>query len=54
MARPWSLAVLVQPSIPSPDSFRLIDGMPVLGTGKLELKRLKEVALEEFQVSRQQ
>ena len=34
--------------IPSPDSFRRIDAIPVLGTGKLDLKRLKDVALAEF------
>jgi acyl-[acyl-carrier-protein]-phospholipid O-acyltransferase/long-chain-fatty-acid--[acyl-carrier-protein] ligase len=30
--------------IPSTDSFRHVDAIPVLGTGKLDLKRLKEVA----------
>jgi acyl-[acyl-carrier-protein]-phospholipid O-acyltransferase/long-chain-fatty-acid--[acyl-carrier-protein] ligase len=30
--------------IPSTDSFRRVDAIPVLGTGKLDLKRLKEVA----------
>ena len=34
--------------IPSPDSFRRIDEIPVLGTGKADLKRVKELALEEF------
>ncbi len=34
--------------IPSPDSFRRVDAIPVLGTGKLDLKRVKEVALGEF------
>lgn len=35
--------------IPLPDSFRQIKEIPVLGTGKLDLKRVKEMALEEFQ-----
>ena len=30
--------------IPSPDSFRRVDEIPVLGTGKLDLKRLRDVA----------
>jgi len=34
--------------IPSPASFRKIDEMPVLGTGKLDLKGIKEKALAEF------
>ncbi len=34
--------------IPSPDSFRRIDEIPILGTGKLDLKRVKERAREEF------
>ncbi len=34
--------------IPSPDSFHRIKEIPVLGTGKLDLKRVKEVALVEF------
>ena len=34
--------------IPSPDSFRRVDAIPLLGTGKLDLKRLKDVALAEF------
>ncbi|HYW79549.1 MAG TPA: acyl-[ACP]--phospholipid O-acyltransferase, partial [Thermoguttaceae bacterium] len=34
--------------IPSPASFRQIDRMPVLGTGKLDLKGIKEKALEQF------
>lgn len=32
--------------IPSPDSFYEVDEIPVLGTGKLDLKRLKELAWE--------
>jgi len=34
--------------IPSPDSFRQVETIPVLGTGKLDLKRLRDVALAEF------
>jgi acyl-[acyl-carrier-protein]-phospholipid O-acyltransferase/long-chain-fatty-acid--[acyl-carrier-protein] ligase len=32
--------------IPSPDSFHQIDEIPILGTGKLDLKRVKDLALE--------
>ncbi len=35
--------------VPSPDSFRRVGEIPVLGTGKLDLKHVKDVALEEFQ-----
>ena len=34
--------------IPSPDSFRQIEAIPLLGTGKLDLGRLKEIAAAEF------
>jgi acyl-[acyl-carrier-protein]-phospholipid O-acyltransferase / long-chain-fatty-acid--[acyl-carrier-protein] ligase len=34
--------------IPAPDSFRRVAAIPVLGTGKLDLKRLKDLALAEF------
>jgi acyl-[acyl-carrier-protein]-phospholipid O-acyltransferase/long-chain-fatty-acid--[acyl-carrier-protein] ligase len=34
--------------IPSPDSFCQVDEIPVLGTGKLDLKALKNLALEKF------
>jgi len=34
--------------IPSPDSFCRVDALPLLGTGKLDLKRLKDLALSEF------
>jgi acyl-[acyl-carrier-protein]-phospholipid O-acyltransferase/long-chain-fatty-acid--[acyl-carrier-protein] ligase len=34
--------------IPSADSFRRVQSIPVLGTGKLDLKRVKDMALEEF------
>ncbi len=37
--------------IPSPDSFFEVDTIPVLGTGKLDLKELKDVALEHFGAS---
>ncbi len=33
---------------PSPDSFRRVEAIPVLGTGKLDLRRVKDVALAEF------
>lgn len=34
--------------IPSPDSFRRVDAIPVLGTGKLDLKRVKDLAVALF------
>jgi len=34
--------------IPSPESFSKVDQIPVLGTGKLDLKRVREVAMERF------
>jgi acyl-[acyl-carrier-protein]-phospholipid O-acyltransferase / long-chain-fatty-acid--[acyl-carrier-protein] ligase len=34
--------------IPSPDSFRQVLELPVLGTGKLDLKRIKDLAAEVF------
>jgi len=34
--------------IPSPDSFRRVQSIPVLGTGKLDLKRVKDLAVAEF------
>jgi acyl-[acyl-carrier-protein]-phospholipid O-acyltransferase / long-chain-fatty-acid--[acyl-carrier-protein] ligase len=34
--------------IPSADSFRRVAAIPVLGTGKLDLKRVKDLALAEF------
>jgi len=34
--------------IPSPDSFRRVAAIPVLGTGKLDLKRVKDLATAEF------
>jgi acyl-[acyl-carrier-protein]-phospholipid O-acyltransferase/long-chain-fatty-acid--[acyl-carrier-protein] ligase len=34
--------------IPSPDSFRRVPAIPVLGTGKLDLKKVKDVATAEF------
>ena len=34
--------------IPSSDSFRRLEAIPRLGTGKLDLKRVKELAMEEF------
>ena len=37
--------------IPSPDSFCRVEAIPVLGTGKLDLKALKELALQKFNAS---
>jgi acyl-[acyl-carrier-protein]-phospholipid O-acyltransferase / long-chain-fatty-acid--[acyl-carrier-protein] ligase len=34
--------------IPSPEDFRRVETIPVLGTGKLDLKRLKDMAVELF------
>jgi acyl-[acyl-carrier-protein]-phospholipid O-acyltransferase/long-chain-fatty-acid--[acyl-carrier-protein] ligase len=34
--------------IPSPDSFHRVEAIPVLGTGKLDLSRLKDLALAEI------
>ncbi len=34
--------------IPSPDSFRQVPAIPQLGTGKLDMPRLKEMAVKEF------
>jgi acyl-[acyl-carrier-protein]-phospholipid O-acyltransferase/long-chain-fatty-acid--[acyl-carrier-protein] ligase len=34
--------------IPSPDSFRQVGEIPVLGTGKLDLRHVKELARAEF------
>lgn len=34
--------------IPSPDSFSQVDEIPVLGTGKVDLRGIKTVALEKF------
>jgi acyl-[acyl-carrier-protein]-phospholipid O-acyltransferase / long-chain-fatty-acid--[acyl-carrier-protein] ligase len=34
--------------IPSPDSFRRVPAIPVLGTGKLDLKKVKDLAAAEF------
>jgi acyl-[acyl-carrier-protein]-phospholipid O-acyltransferase/long-chain-fatty-acid--[acyl-carrier-protein] ligase len=31
--------------VPSPDNFRLVEVLPVLGTGKLDLKQIKRMAL---------
>jgi acyl-[acyl-carrier-protein]-phospholipid O-acyltransferase/long-chain-fatty-acid--[acyl-carrier-protein] ligase len=37
--------------VPSPDSFRQVAAIPLLGTGKLDLTRLREVAEKEFGAS---
>jgi acyl-[acyl-carrier-protein]-phospholipid O-acyltransferase/long-chain-fatty-acid--[acyl-carrier-protein] ligase len=34
--------------IPSPDSFVQVDEIPVLGTGKLDLQKLKQLATQHF------
>jgi acyl-[acyl-carrier-protein]-phospholipid O-acyltransferase / long-chain-fatty-acid--[acyl-carrier-protein] ligase len=34
--------------IPSPDSFHQVSEIPLLGTGKLDLKRVKDLAMQEF------
>ncbi len=34
--------------IPSPEDFRRVDAIPVLGTGKLDLKRVKDLAVAVF------
>ena len=34
--------------IPSPDSFHQVDELPILGTGKLDLRAIKEIALDAF------
>jgi acyl-[acyl-carrier-protein]-phospholipid O-acyltransferase/long-chain-fatty-acid--[acyl-carrier-protein] ligase len=34
--------------IPSPDSFIQVDQIPVLGTGKLDLKGIRDIALARF------
>ena len=48
ICRALAAGVLPPLWIPSPDSFRRVDAIPVLGTGKLDLKRVKDVALAEF------
>jgi acyl-[acyl-carrier-protein]-phospholipid O-acyltransferase / long-chain-fatty-acid--[acyl-carrier-protein] ligase len=35
--------------IPAPDSFRQVDQIPLLGTGKLDLKGVKDLAIKEFE-----
>jgi acyl-[acyl-carrier-protein]-phospholipid O-acyltransferase/long-chain-fatty-acid--[acyl-carrier-protein] ligase len=34
--------------LPSADSFAQVEQIPILGTGKLDLKALKQTALEKF------
>lgn len=34
--------------IPSPDSYHQVDNLPILGTGKLDLKAVKQMALDAF------
>ncbi len=40
--------------IPSPESFAQVEAIPVLGSGKLDLKQLQQVALEKFHPSRKE
>jgi acyl-[acyl-carrier-protein]-phospholipid O-acyltransferase/long-chain-fatty-acid--[acyl-carrier-protein] ligase len=51
ICRKLSAAGLPPLWIPSPDGFRHVDAIPVLGTGKLDLKRIKDVALAEFGIA---
>ena len=34
--------------IPSPDNFCLVEELPVLGTGKLDLKQIRHFAMAKF------
>jgi acyl-[acyl-carrier-protein]-phospholipid O-acyltransferase/long-chain-fatty-acid--[acyl-carrier-protein] ligase len=34
--------------IPSADSFAEVDALPVLGSGKIDLKRVRDIAVERF------
>lgn len=36
--------------IPSPDSFCQVEAIPILGSGKLDLQQVKELAMESFEV----
>ncbi len=38
--------------IPSPESFTQVDEIPILGTGKVDLRRLKELALAKSAAAR--
>jgi acyl-[acyl-carrier-protein]-phospholipid O-acyltransferase / long-chain-fatty-acid--[acyl-carrier-protein] ligase len=49
ICRELSSAGLPNLWIPSPDSFCEVAEIPVLGTGKLDLRALKELALQKFQ-----
>lgn len=35
--------------VPSPESFRKVEEIPILGTGKLDLRRVKELARRQFE-----
>ena len=48
ICRELSAAGLPTLWIPSPDSFCQVERIPVLGTGKIDLRRLKELAIERF------
>lgn len=50
ICRELSKAGLPNLWIPSADSFCQVDEIPVLGTGKLDLKALKNLAIERFQM----
>lgn len=51
ICRKLSAAGLPSLWIPTPDSFRHVNAIPVLGTGKMDLKQMKDVALTEFGVT---
>jgi acyl-[acyl-carrier-protein]-phospholipid O-acyltransferase/long-chain-fatty-acid--[acyl-carrier-protein] ligase len=48
LCRALSAAGLPPIWVPSPDSFVEVETIPVLGTGKLDLRALKELALQQF------
>ncbi len=48
LCRGLSEAGLPNIFIPSPDSFVEVEELPILGTGKLDLKRVREIARERF------
>jgi acyl-[acyl-carrier-protein]-phospholipid O-acyltransferase/long-chain-fatty-acid--[acyl-carrier-protein] ligase len=48
LCRKLSAAGVKPICIPTPDSFRQVREIPLLGSGKVNLKRVKEMALEEF------
>ena len=48
LCRKLSAAGVKPICIPTPDNFRQVREIPLLGSGKVNLKRIKEMALEEF------